>query len=106
MSTHYGNAAGIPGKGDMNEGEGVGLNAVKELPTKKLAYAIGRSMAAKVVVERNLWSNLSGIKEKDKPFLLDSPLSPPNLFGDTVNQAGSCFLGLLQKSSPNGVRAP
>lgn len=62
---------------DLNEGEGVGLDAVKELrqATKKLAHATGHSMAAKVAAERNLWLNLSGFKEKDKPFFLDAPLS-------------------------------
>ena len=53
--------------------------------TKEMARAIGRSMAALAATERHLWLNLSGIKEKDKSFLLDAPLSPSGLFGDAVN---------------------
>ncbi|XDV16376.1 hypothetical protein PO909_016121 [Leuciscus waleckii] len=32
-----------------------------------------------------LWLNLSGIKEKDRAFLLEAPISPSGLFGDSVN---------------------
>lgn len=41
--------------------------------------------AAPVAKERHLWLNLSGIKEKDKVFLLDALLPPSGLFSDTVN---------------------
>ncbi|KAI2666795.1 Transposon Ty3-G Gag-Pol polyprotein [Labeo rohita] len=53
--------------------------------TKETARAIGRSMAAMVVVERHLWLTLSDMKEKDRVFLLDAPLAPSGLFGDAVN---------------------
>ncbi|KAI2648903.1 ATP-dependent RNA helicase DBP9 [Labeo rohita] len=49
------------------------------------ARAIGRSMAALVAAERHLWLTLSDMKEKDRVFLLDAPLSPSGLFGDSVN---------------------
>lgn len=39
--------------------------------TKQTACAIGRS----ITMERHLWLNLTGIKEKDKVFLLDAPVS-------------------------------
>lgn len=35
------------------------------------------------MTERHLWLNLSGIWEKDRTFLLDAPLSPSGLFGDS-----------------------
>ncbi len=41
-------------------------------------------MAALVVAERHLWLTLSDIKDRDKVFLLDTPLSPSGLFGDAV----------------------
>jgi len=34
--------------------------------------------------ERHFCHNLSGLKEKDKSFLLDAPLLPSSLFGDSV----------------------
>lgn len=36
-------------------------------------------------MERHLWLNLTGIKGKDKVFLLDAPVSSSSLFGDSVN---------------------
>ncbi len=53
--------------------------------TKETARAIGRSMAALVAAERHLWLTLSDIKEKDRVFLLDTPLAPSGLFGDAVD---------------------
>lgn len=66
---------------DLDEGEGVGPDAIKQLrwatdlshrATKETAQAIGQSLAALVAMERHLWLNLSGTKEKDKSFLLDT----------------------------------
>ncbi|KAK3528509.1 hypothetical protein QTP70_000903 [Hemibagrus guttatus] len=51
---------------------------------KQVACAIGRSMAALVATERHLWLNLTGIKDKDKSFLLDASISPQGLFGDKI----------------------
>ncbi|XP_016344212.1 uncharacterized protein LOC107690393 [Sinocyclocheilus anshuiensis] len=52
--------------------------------TKQAARAIGRSLAALIVTERHLWLNLSGLKEKDRSFLPDGPVSPAGLFGAAV----------------------
>ncbi len=59
--------------------------------TKQMARAIGRSMAAMVSTERHLWLNLTGIKDKDRTFLLDAPISPSGLFGDAVNTVATRF---------------
>ncbi len=59
--------------------------------TKQTARAIGRSMAAMVSTERHLWLNLTGIKDKDRTFLLDAPISPSGLFGDAVNTVATRF---------------
>ncbi|KAL0151133.1 hypothetical protein M9458_053646 [Cirrhinus mrigala] len=69
--------------------------------------------------ERHLWLTLSDMKEKDRVFLLDAPLSPSGLFGDSVNsvvdryqearkQAASAIqlTGLLGGSSPGRLPAP
>lgn len=78
----------------LGQGEGVGLNGIKELrrvinlslhATRETAHTIGHSMAVMMATERRFWLNLSGIREKDKAFLLDAPLSPPGLFGDAVS---------------------
>lgn len=42
-------------------------------------------MAAMVAMQRHLWLNLFGIKEREKFFLLGAPLSCPGLCCDTVN---------------------
>lgn len=74
---------------DLDDGEGVGPDDVSELRraadlslhiTKETHRAISHSMAALVVTERHLWLNLSGIREKDKMFLLHAPLSHSGLF--------------------------
>lgn len=40
--------------------------------TKQMAHTICFSMAALVATERQLWLNLSGIKERERAFLLDT----------------------------------
>lgn len=45
-------------------------------------------------------SYLSGIKEKDELFLLDAPLSPPNLFGDAVSSVVKFQQALAQPLAP------
>ncbi len=78
---------------DLDQGQGLPPEAVTELrrttdlalrATKQTAAAIGRSMAAMVATERNLWMNLADIGEKEKRFLLDAPVSPSELFGTSV----------------------
>lgn len=79
---------------DIDEGEGPTPEDIAELRkaadlslrvTKETARAVSHSMAAMVVSERHLWLNLSGIREKDRAFLLDAPILPSGLFGDSVN---------------------
>ncbi len=41
-------------------------------------------MAALVTAERHFWLTLSDIKDRDRVFLLDAPLSPSGLFCDAV----------------------
>ncbi len=69
---------------DLDEGEGFNVEDICELrktadlslcATKETARATGRSMAALVAVERHLWLILSDIKDRDRVFLLDTPLS-------------------------------
>lgn len=49
------------------------------------------SMAALMSTERHLWLNLTGIKDKDRVFLLDAPVSPSGLFVDSVNTVVSRY---------------
>ncbi|KAL0161017.1 hypothetical protein M9458_044742, partial [Cirrhinus mrigala] len=79
---------------ELDEGEEIKDSDIAEVrrtadlalrATKETAHAIGRSMAALVAAERHLWLTLSDMKEKDRVFLLDAPLSPFGLFGNSVN---------------------
>ncbi len=74
---------------EMDEGTGLTPKAVKELrratdlalrATKHTACAVGRSMAGSVATERHLWLNITEIREKEKVFLLDAPISQSGLF--------------------------
>lgn len=85
---------------DLSAGSTIDEEAFSELrratdlslrATKQTARAIGRSMSALVSTERHLWLNLTGIKEKDRVFLLDSPVSPSGLFGDSVSTVVTRF---------------
>jgi hypothetical protein len=85
---------------DLSTGGNIDEEAFSELrratdlslrATKQTARAIGRSMAAMVSTERHLWLNLTGIKDKDRAFLLDAPVSPSGLFGDAVNTVATRF---------------
>ncbi len=79
---------------EMDEGAGLTPEAVKELrratdlalrATKHTARAVGRSMAASVAAECHLWLNLTEIREKEKVFLMDAPISQSGLFGEAVS---------------------
>lgn len=48
-------------------------------------------MSALVAVDRHLWLNLMGIKDRDKVFLLDASVLPSALFGDSMNTITSRF---------------
>ncbi len=62
-------------------------------------------------MERHLWLNLSQIKDKDRAFLLNDPISPSGLFGGAVKfsrrqVSRDLKLGLIGGVSPNRVQAP
>ncbi len=72
---------------EMDEGTSLTPEAVKELrrATKHTASAMGRSMAGSVAADRHLWLNLTNIREKEKVFLLDAPISQSGLFREAVS---------------------
>lgn len=67
--------------------------------TKHKAWAVGSSMAGLVSVERHLWHTLTDIKEKDKTFLLDTPISNEGLFGNSVTTVVEEFWAAKQQSA-------
>ncbi len=78
---------------DLDNGQGLSPDEVAELhrttdlalrATKQAATAMGRSMAAMVVMDRHLWVNLADLERKEKGFLLNAPISPSELFGTSV----------------------
>ncbi|XP_016095392.1 uncharacterized protein [Sinocyclocheilus grahami] len=93
---------------ELDEGEGLTPEAVKELrratdlalrATKHTARAVGRSMAGLVSAERQLWLTLTDIKEKDRTFLLNAPISSDGLFGDSVTTVVEKFRAAKQQSA-------
>ncbi len=96
---------------EMDEGTGLTPEAVKELrratdlalrATKHTARAVGRSMAASVAAERHLWLNLTEIREKEKVFLLDAPISQSGLFGEAVSAVVDKFRSAKTQSQDPG----
>ncbi|KAL0159107.1 hypothetical protein M9458_047183, partial [Cirrhinus mrigala] len=94
---------------ELDEGEEIKDSDISELrrtadlslsATKETARAIGRSMAALVAAERHLWLTLSDMKEKDRVFLLDAPLSPAGLFGDAVNAVVDRYQEARKQATP------
>ncbi len=90
---------------EMDEGTGLTPEAMKELrratdlalrATKHTARAVGRSMAA---AERHLWLNLTEIREKEKVFLMDAPISQSGLFGEAVNAVVDKFRSAKTQSA-------
>ncbi len=93
---------------EMDEGTGLTPEAVKELrratdlalrATKHTARAVGRSMAALVAAERHLWLNLTEIREKEKTFLMDAPISQSGLFGEAVSAVVDKFRSAKTQSA-------
>ncbi len=93
---------------EMDEGTGLTPEAVKELrratdlalrATKHTARAVGRSMAASVAAERHLWLNLTEIREKEKTFLMDAPISQSGLFGEAVSAVVDKFRSAKTQSA-------
>ncbi len=93
---------------EMDEGTGLTPEAVKELrratdlalrATKHTARAMGRSMAASVAAERHLWLNLTEIREREKVFLMDAPISQSGLFGEAVSAVVDKFRSAKTQSA-------
>ncbi len=94
---------------EMDEGDGMTPEAVKELrratdlglrATKHTGWvAIRCSMAGLVVAECHLWLNLTEIREKEKAFLLDAPISSSGLFSDVVNPVVDKFRAAKTQSA-------
>ncbi len=93
---------------EMDEGTGLTPEAVKELrratdlalrATKHTARAVGRFMAASVAAERHLWLNLTEIREKEKTFLMDAPISQSGLFGEAVSAVVDKFRSAKTQSA-------
>ncbi len=93
---------------EMDEGTGLTPEAVKELRratdlalrgTKHTARAVGRSMAASVAAERHLWLNLTEIREREKVFLMDAPISQSGLFGEAVSAVVDKFRSAKTQSA-------
>ncbi len=94
---------------DLDDGQGLSPDEVAELrrttdlalrATKQAATAMGRSMAAMVVMERHLWVNLADLEKKEKGFLLDAPVSPSELFGTSVETGPMMTFGTGSSKLP------
>lgn len=63
------------------------LHAIKKTVAAVIVYA----MAAMVATERHLLINLADIREKEKQFLLDAPVSSSELIGTSIEMVVSKF---------------
>ncbi len=59
-----------------------------------------------MATERHFWINLADIGEKDKHFLLDSSVSPSELFGTSVETVVDKFREARARSAANKVLIP
>ncbi|KAL0150569.1 hypothetical protein M9458_054162, partial [Cirrhinus mrigala] len=105
---------------DLDRGKGLTPDEVAALrcttdlalrATKQAATAMGRNMVAMVVTERHLWVNLVEIRRKERGFLLDSPVSPYELFGTSVETVASSaafksFIPRRPRSEPEQQKGP
>lgn len=64
--------------------------------TKHMAHCC--SMAVLVGMEMHLWLKLSGSREKEKSFLLDTPVLPSGLFINAVNTVVNRFQAAKNQS--------
>lgn len=63
------------------------------------------SPAMVTAIERHLWLNLSVLKEKERVFLFDGPVSPTDVFGTAVETVVQKFKEAKVKSqTPSGDR--
>lgn len=77
----------------------MGPDAIKELH-RAICTGISGPM------ERHLWLNLSGIKEKDKTFFLDALLSPAGLFVDAVTSVVERFQEVKKQAAAEVLPSP
>ncbi len=93
---------------EMDEGTGLTPEAVKVLrratdlalrATKHPARAVGCFMSASVAAERHLWLNLTEIREREKVFLMDAPISQSGLFGEAVSTVVDKFRSAKTQSA-------
>ncbi len=93
---------------EMDEGTVLTPEAVKELrratdlalrATKHTARAVGRSLVGSVAAERHLWLNLTEMREKEKVFVLDAPISQSGLFGEAVSSVVEKFRSAKTQSA-------
>lgn len=55
-------------------------------------------MGFMVVLHRHLWLTLANLKDTDRKTLLNTPITPSDIFGDAVESVVECF-SEAQKSS-------
>ncbi len=100
---------------EMDEGTGLTPEAVEELrratdldlrTAKHTAHTVGRSMAGSVAAECHLWLNLTEIREKEKVFLLDAPISQSGLFGEAVSSMVEKFRSTKTQSAAGEQSLP
>lgn len=61
------------------------------MAAKRSALAIGRSMGFMVVLHWHQWLILVDLKNSDRKTLLNAPITPSSLFGDTVESSAEHF---------------
>ncbi len=66
--------------------------------TKVTARSLWKAMSTMVVQERHLWLNLVEMKDVDKAYFLDAPISQAGLFGDTVEGFAQQFSAVQQQT--------
>ncbi len=66
--------------------------------TKVTARAVGRAMSTLVVQERHLWLCLADMRDTDKVWFLNSPVSQTGLFGDAVENFAQQFSAVQKQS--------
>ncbi len=113
---------------NLDKGQGLSPDEVAEFcrttdlalrANKQTVTAIGRLMAAMVVMVRHLWVNLADIGTKERGFPLNAPLSPSELFGTSVetvvekfkeakasSAAFKSFIPRRPRSQPEQQRGP
>lgn len=84
---------------DQDEGGGAGSEVVKELRKATVLSLRATKDGSPGGHEEALWLNLSGIKERDKEYLLDVPVSPTGLFSDVIERFQLFKVSSIKKPS-------